>query len=297
MKKILLSSLLMTFIGFNAFGQSQLISFEASEGYNLGDIDSQQNWEYWGGLDAATGNVVNTTATNGTNSLQLISNFYMTEGGVERPVTGYNKTEYSFDYKIEATDGSDYTMAVWDSDYTGVAAFRINYAAGNIRILDGVDGFSNTSINMSPNTWYNFKMIVDMTAKTVEYFVNNASVGTKTVDSTALGFSIIDFYYDDFDSGFTVDNIVVANASNLSTSESNLLNNSVSIGPNPATDFISVNTKGKILSVEIYDLSGKKVLGELSGRNQINISSLQSGAYLVNVKTDKDMITKKIIKK
>lgn len=298
MKKILLSSLLMTFIGFNAFGQSQLISFEASEGYNLGDINNQQGWEYWGGLDSNTGTVTTSAATNGTRSVNFISNGYMDEAGMEKTITGYNQTQYSFDYKIEDIDGSDYTMAVWDSSYEAVGAFVINYAQGNVRILDADNstGLVNTTLNITPGVWYNFKMVVNMTAKTVEYFVNNISYGVKAVNPIATGFNIIDFYYDDFGSGFTVDNIKIEDASLLSTNEI-LTKDSFSISPNPTANFVNIKTDSKINYVEVLDLSGKKVFNDLSGKNQIDISSLTSGNYILKVNTSKGILTKKIIKK
>lgn len=169
MNRKLFFSLLITALSVNAFSQTQTISFETSEGYSLGDIDAQNGWAYWGGLDPDTGNVVNTVATAGTNSLNFISNGYMEDAGVEKTVTAYTKTEYSFDYKIEDIGGSDYSMAVWDTAYNTVAAFRVNYTAGNLRVFDGTTGtMSNTTTNLTPGVWYNLKMVVDMTAKTVD---------------------------------------------------------------------------------------------------------------------------------
>ena len=83
--------------------------------------------------------------------------------------------------------------------------------------------------------------------------------------------------------------------SNLGTNDvKNKLN--ISISPNPAKDFINIQSDGKIKSVEIYNLHGQKLI--TTTQKQISISSLSSGIYLVRVEDDKNnTTTKKIIKK
>ena len=83
--------------------------------------------------------------------------------------------------------------------------------------------------------------------------------------------------------------------SNLGTNDvKNKLN--ANISPNPAKDFINIQSDGKIKSVEIYNLHGQKLI--TTTQKQINISSLSSGVYLVRIEDDKNnTTTKKIIKK
>ncbi|MDH6253636.1 hypothetical protein M2347_003363 [Chryseobacterium sp. H1D6B] len=296
MKKTLFFSLFASLVSLNAYSQTETISFETSEGYTLGDVNGQKGWTYWGGLDANTGMVANTSATNGVNSMNFASFGYMEEAGAEKAVTGYNKTEYSFDYKIEAIGGSDYTMAVWDAAYAPVAVFSVGYQSGNLRIYDDAEaGVVSTTTNLTPGTWYNLKMIVDMTARTVEYFVNNTSLGVKTVSATATGFNIIDFYYDDFETGYTVDNIKIINAAQLATSEVSS-KNTLTVSPNPTSDFINIKTQEKITSVELFDASGKLVLTTTTGTDKIKVSELEKGLYLVKINTAKGSTTKKMMK-
>lgn len=124
----------------SVFAFSQNISFETSEGYTLGNINNQQGWSYWGSLTPSTAMVVNTTATAGSNSVNVISNNSTNDGGIMKNVIGFNKTEYSFDYKISAIDGSDYYMAVQDNNNTVLAGFSIDYEQGNVSIYDGILG-------------------------------------------------------------------------------------------------------------------------------------------------------------
>ena len=56
------------------------------------------------------------------------------------------------------------------------------------------------------------------------------------------------------------------------------------------------NYEGTIKSVEIFDLSGKTLLSQMSNLSQINVSHLASGIYLIKIQTDKGTVTKKFVK-
>lgn len=78
-------------------------------------------------------------------------------------------------------------------------------------------------------------------------------------------------------------------------------NNSVSIYPNPATDNIIINytSSSKNVSVKIYDATGRlvKVINNTrSGENNIGISELDKGLYLINIMDGKTSVTKRFIK-
>lgn len=118
MKKILLSlvTIISGIIVLNA--QTQKVSFETSEGYNVGNLPGQQGWVAWGGIPVANAQVVNNNATDGVNSLNVTSPGLLEANcGIEKNiaslVTG-NDTEISFDYKFQALNGSDYEMAVYN---------------------------------------------------------------------------------------------------------------------------------------------------------------------------------------
>ncbi len=296
MQKKVFSLLLTSAFCIGAYSQN--ISFETSEGYVLGDLNNQQNWTYWGGLSPDTGMVINTASTSGSNSVYVSSNDTTEDCGIRRNITGFNRTEYSFDYKIDDVDGSDYFMIIRDNNDNIVAAFVIDYSDGNLSIYDGtIDDTSNTSTDITPNVWYNFKIVIDMTAKTAAYFVNNVSVGTKNFLPSITSVNIIDFAYDDYGTGFTVDNIKLLNADLLSTSDVKNSNEQLSIYPNPVSDFIHIKTQDTIRSVEITDAAGRLVLKDSSGRSQLSVAALQQGLYLVKVYTAGSIFTKKFIKK
>ncbi|MDP5077532.1 MAG: T9SS type A sorting domain-containing protein, partial [Nonlabens sp.] len=71
----------------------------------------------------------------------------------------------------------------------------------------------------------------------------------------------------------------------LSIEEDNL--SKVSIFPNPATDFVQVNSNAVITSYSIYTISGQQVLsGSMDDTHSIEVLSLTSGIYLLNLESD-----------
>lgn len=70
---------------------------------------------------------------------------------------------------------------------------------------------------------------------------------------------------------------------------------SFSIYPNPTSDFIQIDTPEKVKEVHIYSASGQKIM--TSQETRINIQSLSSGVYFVEVKTSNQSSIHKIVKK
>jgi len=66
--------------------------------------------------------------------------------------------------------------------------------------------------------------------------------------------------------------------------------NSFSVFPNPVKDILTIN--GNFISVDIFDIYGKIVLS--SDSNNINVSSLANGIYLLNINSKEGIYSKKI---
>ncbi|KFC24435.1 hypothetical protein IO90_03840 [Chryseobacterium sp. FH1] len=83
----------------------------------------------------------------------------------------------------------------------------------------------------------------------------------------------------------------------LTTAE--VVKNQVRFYPNPVKDFLKVSYDKEIQSLDIYDMSGKRVYSKELNRKEadINLSSLPSGNYIVNAKILGEVKTFKIIKK
>ena len=81
----------------------------------------------------------------------------------------------------------------------------------------------------------------------------------------------------------------------LSLSTDNLLNNNITIYPNPVKDLININTSLTILEVEIYDVLGKRLNYIKVNNRKIDVSGVNSGVYILKIKTEIGIILKKIL--
>lgn len=299
MRKILFSLFAVAALS-STYNAQQKISFESSEGYTLGTLSGQQGWEAWGGIDDGDTKVVNTTYTDGVNSMFVESwGDVMDYCGVEKNITSLTSNKYSvsFDYKIEDTGGSDYEIDFYNkvgTTYNIVAAFGIGYQAGAIKYANmSTSQFANSGINATVDTWYNLKIIVDKTLDTIEYQINGTSVGTSPLGANK-DVNLIDFTFDDYGTGFNVDNILMSDLT-LSTDETKT-KAAISVYPNPTSDFISILTDDKVNGVQIFDASGKLVV-KSNGDKKIDVRNLQKGSYIINIETPDSKISKKFIKK
>lgn len=85
----------------------------------------------------------------------------------------------------------------------------------------------------------------------------------------------------------------------LAVEDVNTKDNSVDIYPNPSRNMVTISSKEALKSFRIYDEAGRLIRSEslLKGNKaEVNISSMQTGNYIVTVETEKQTITKKLIK-
>ncbi|GAA3556824.1 T9SS type A sorting domain-containing protein [Snuella lapsa] len=80
--------------------------------------------------------------------------------------------------------------------------------------------------------------------------------------------------------------------------EQDLLKDSVSIFPNPIGEALFVKTKSnvQIESIEVYDLTGKKLKVFKQITEKLDFSDLSIGLYIINIHSNKGTISKSIIK-
>jgi len=85
--------------------------------------------------------------------------------------------------------------------------------------------------------------------------------------------------------------------------DENELNAAIVMYPNPANAFVNLRNNSAIALTEatIYDINGKLVskvdLSQMSGEQRIDVSSLASGVYMVNISSDTATVVKRLIKK
>ncbi len=84
----------------------------------------------------------------------------------------------------------------------------------------------------------------------------------------------------------------------LSTTENDKIKEVTTISPNPVVDEMTIHAKGKINSVEVYNLAGQKVWkSDKLMNNKIDFNFLNKGIYIIKVSTDSSNESIKFIKK
>ena len=95
---------------------------------------------------------------------------------------------------------------------------------------------------------------------------------------------------------FDVDDFVFGEFASLSTKNISL--SDFTVYPNPATDFVNINSADTIDSYRIYDLTGRVVKrsSPYSNNFRIDVTSLNKGVYLVKLNSGDKTGSIKLIK-
>ena len=73
---------------------------------------------------------------------------------------------------------------------------------------------------------------------------------------------------------------------------------SIAIHPNPSKDIFEIDLNQNA-NYKLFNIQGQEVLrgSFLQGLNKLNVTSLSSGLYVLNVKSDLGSISRKLIKR
>lgn len=276
-----------------AFSQNA-ISFEASEGFTLGDINGQNGWEVTESSDGPLTNqiITNEKASNGNFSFK---NAHVDEYqdqwfpimGVEKTFAtplDFNDTTISYDFNGSTKGGSDFEFAV----------YAINEATEEFDTLLAT-GFENRGMiyiwneNFSeigyanktwePNKWYNMK--IHITADKITYYLDNVQI-FENPNNSKVNILGMNFLHNNYGGNAYYDNIKINNV-DLATYEAQH-STGLKIYPNPAKDIVKIDSKDAIETYNIFSMAGQKVLSG-SNAKEINIQSLAKGNYILQVKT------------
>jgi photosystem II stability/assembly factor-like uncharacterized protein len=81
----------------------------------------------------------------------------------------------------------------------------------------------------------------------------------------------------------------------LNTGLPNLLAEDGMVYPNPAKDYITLKLKSRIIDAEITGMDGRKFPADFSAENELDISKLKPGLYLIRIHTGKGPFLRKIL--
>ncbi|MBN2175935.1 MAG: T9SS type A sorting domain-containing protein [Bacteroidales bacterium] len=71
--------------------------------------------------------------------------------------------------------------------------------------------------------------------------------------------------------------------------------NDIQIFPNPANQQINIISNSYLEQLNIYSQTGLKVLNEFTPGNSIDVSSLESGLYFIEINTAKNTYKQKLM--
>ncbi|MCX8523085.1 T9SS type A sorting domain-containing protein [Chryseobacterium formosus] len=183
-----------------------------------------------------------------------------------------NANSFVFGIQYNGTITAEQALQLIDAQ---TSTFSYTSAANQVSTLS-LNSFSGTA--SGTNTWKLYK------GTNLSNWKTNANLSAITLNNN-----------DWFGLSFGTRRPFTPTEANATLSVSNSVKESFKIYPNPASDFVVIETKDDIKSINIYSISGQKVLNTQD--KKINIQSLQSGVYFVEIKTDKSTTTHKIIKK
>lgn len=300
MKKILLFLSTALLLSNGAQAQNS-ISFEASEGYTLGSIENQNGWLLYDPSEGETYTpeviVSDQRATHGNRSFRItaqnildyVGGFYFTQ-----PVQ--ENFSISMDVYVESTftgldNGSEILLDLVDENLVSLAQFNFGF---DNTIYGGTNGWLSEieGLTYENDRWYTIRYDVDFDAQVFRLYLNDTFIYEEAFE-TGTQLAALDFYMFDMGTSLNVDNIQIQPLANLGTAETK--KSMISIYPNPVIDVIQIKTNEALQSAEIYDLTGRLI--QSTTASSIPVQNLQSGAYVLKIKTNQSTTSKKFIKK
>jgi len=121
-------------------------------------------------------------------------------------------------------------------------------------------------------------------AKTVN--VDISAYAGQEVKLVFRHFNCTDIFY------IGIDDVLV---SSLALAVSDSQKNQIKIYPNPTSDFVKVANADKVNALRIFDMNGRLVKQTTS--TEIDVRDLSAGQYMLNVHTEKEIVSRKFIKK
>lgn len=299
MKKITLSLLVFLTIPCSLLAQNLSISFEAAEGFTLGEINGQNNWTANPTYSPFV-NIVDTQSTDGSHSLYFqddpngpVPNDGIT--GAISPSIDFDDVTFTADLFVESGANASEFDIILQSVASDALTSRTVFLDGNIIVVDAVPALQFVNIGTyTPDTWFELKVEHDFANGFIEYSIDDTVIHTgNIVNGTNIDQMLLFSSFNQ--TGIYIDNI------NFTTPNMNVeefADFSIDIYPNPTVNLLYVETNqfDAIKSVEIFDITGRSYETILNSDNSINVESLSAGVYLLEVETGQQKQSKRFIK-
>jgi len=301
-KYLLILSLVSSF----AFAQNT-ISFESSEAYNLGTVQGQNGWEVTLNNDEqpiANQTISNEKASEGTQSLKISVDTAEDFGWF--PIFGaaklfdnpynYQTTTVEFDVFITELEGSTFefgTFGIVETDeFMPISIYSFNYT-GNLEVVKNEDyDYENADFTWEANRWYKLKTVTSESK--IDFYIDGVLIHSME-NFAKTNITGINFVHDNFGGSAYIDNLKI-NDEVMAVSD--VTKGTIKLYPNPVKDVLKLNLPNgeKVANIEVYNTVGQKV-ADFKNVEEVNLSQLKSGNYIVNLKnTAGKTYSSKIIK-
>ncbi len=270
--------------------QDLSISFESDEGFNLGEINGQNNWVSNPDLSPLI-TITDERSSDGDRSLHL-------QGDPNGSIPGGNITgtlspDIAFDGQVTSTvdvwieSGDETTSSEFNliaqSPSQGFLTSRVIFFNGEILVLDtSSTNPEDLEFKMAgtypEDQWFELKIEYDFNAETIEYYIEDDLILTGDVYAGTNIEQIIFFSSFNQTEAF-IDNI---NFMSESMSVQQVVDFNFSVYPNPTSNMLKISGQNisEINEAQIYNIAGKQVKAELNQDKSIDVSHLPSGVYI-----------------
>lgn len=289
--KMILFPLILSFTFFLGNAQETVkISFESSEGYTIGSLNNQNEWVVYGPSTDHT-EVVDELASDGEQLALLIGNEDVEFKGFSKEIAPLQYGSVKMDVRIYEEVGSEILFDLIDVELN--TNLSINFGMDGT-IWTGMGGMLTQieDLTYEANQWYSIEFKIDAEAGKIQLYLEDEMLDEFDAPEN-FEINQLDNYMLDLGFGFYVDNIEITYLPVLNTQELDKVD--VQVFPNPATDFITIQSNQKIENIQILDLNGR--LLAKSNSSKIDVRSLAKGTYLLWYELNGKKVSTKFLKK
>lgn len=296
MKQILLPCALL-FCG-SLLAQTPLLE-EGFESYNVGDYigESSAVWTTWSGTTGTDedGIVSDEFAHTGTQSLKI---FGAVSGGpmdVYLPIGLDDAYEVSFQIYVPSGNSAYFNIQEALAVQVGWAFDMVFDANGTVSL--SIDQIDLSQTTYTPDAWNSVGLFMDPINDRAEIYVNGEYLNNVAFDAQIGGLNLFGYGDGNTPGLYYVDDLVVVECDDVlnGINEAEL---ELSFGPNPAVDYIQLNSNIQEGIVRIIALNGQVVeehdLVNLESSSRIDFN-LNNGIYLVELNSNGNSTMHKLV--
>lgn len=183
-------------------------------------------------------------------------------------------------------DNSIHNNLIFNSSTTQTCNFRgITYDVTNFDLQSGTDGYSIAN-NIS-----NDPLFFD--SNNNDYHLSDSS---PCINAGTATLSTLDFEGNTIPLNGTDPDIGLYEYQSTLGNNHYVLHNSVTLYPNPVTDYLTVAVKNnRVENISLINVNGQIVLRNISASASIDVSNVPGGIYFARIETSNGTITKKVV--